>query len=470
MWRLTEFADNTAIIDEQGKQFSYTELEAESKKLVDSFQAKRCLVFVLCENQLGSLLGYVGFINHKIVPLMLDVHLNRDLLQNLMDSYKPEYLWVPQANAHEFAAMTPIYQAHEYVLLKTAFTQGFELYPELALLLTTSGSTGSPKLVRLSYANLLSNTQAIVTYLNLSSQERPITTLPMSYTYGLSIINSHLYVGASIILSNHKMIQPEFWALLKSQKATSFGGVPYTYEMLDKLRFQRMTLPDLKTLTQAGGRLSRELHQKFADYALSTGKKFVVMYGQTEATARISYLPPDMSINKIGSIGIAIPGGKLNLIDDQGTLIQGPHVSGELFYEGTNVTLGYAESGRDLSKGDERNGVLSTGDLAMRDEDGYFYIVGRKKRFLKLYGSRVNLDEVEQLLKSRYPELSIACSGVDDKLTIFVAGDSDDHDILKFITEKTTTNPLAFKVKHIEKIPLNEAGKTLYSALESHYD
>jgi acyl-CoA synthetase (AMP-forming)/AMP-acid ligase II len=151
-------------------------------------------------------------------------------------------------------------------------------------------------------------------------------------------------------------------------------------------------------------------------------------------------------------------------------LIQGPHVSGELFYEGTNVTLGYAESGRDLSKGDERNGVLSTGDLAMRDEDGYFYIVGRKKRFLKLYGSRVNLDEVEQLLKSRYPELSIACSGVDDKLTIFVAGDSDDHDILKFITEKTTTNPLAFKVKHIEKIPLNEAGKTLYSALESHYD
>ena len=265
-------------------------------------------------------------------------------------------------------------------------------------------------------------------------------------------------------------MQKDFWTQLKEFKATSFGGVPYTYEMLDKLRFFRMNLPYLKTMTQAGGRLPLSLHEKFAKYALDNDKNFVVMYGQTEATARMSYLPQEKSLEKAGSIGIAIPGGEFSLEGEDGQKITQPNVAGELVYMGDNVTLGYAESREDLAKGDERNGVLHTGDMAKFDEDGFYYIVGRKKRFLKIFGNRVNLDETEQLIKTEFKELDCACCGIDDCMYIFVDSQNKVDEILHFISQKTGINHSAFKVKSIEKIPRNESGKVLYPSLEEHYD
>ena len=210
-------------------------------------------------------------------------------------------------------------------------------------------------------------------------------------SHQVSILNIHLMVGATILLTDHGLMQKEFWRFLKEQAATSFGGVPYTYEMLDKLRFFRMDLPALRTMTQAGGKLLPELHKKFAEYALEKDKHFVVMYGQTEATARMGYLPYEQSLKKYGSMGIAIPGGQLWLRDVNGNRITEPDVAGELVYEGPNVTLGYAQCREDLIKGDERHGILETGDMAKCDTDGYFYIVGRKKRFLKVFGNRLHL-------------------------------------------------------------------------------
>lgn len=400
--------------------------------------------------------------------MLLDAHLNRDLLESLIEAYKPDYLWVPMDMAVEFD-YTPVYTALEYTLLKTPYTRSFKLHDELALLLTTSGSIGSPKIVRQSYENIKSNTESIVSYLELDSAERPITTLPMSYTYGLSIINSHLWVGASIILTKKPLMNHEFWQQFKDYQATSFGGVPYIYEMLDKLRFLRMELPSLRTMTQAGGKLSPELHKKFAEYAEATGKHFVVMYGQTEATARMAYLPYHKSLKKYGSMGIAIPGGKFSLIDVDGNEITELDVTGELVFEGANVTLGYAECGADLSKGDERHGKLITGDMAKRDVDGFYYIVGRKKRFLKIFGSRTNLDETEQMVKSQFTNMDCACGGVDDKLWVFVTDESEKNNVLKFLTEKTGFNHAAFEVRAIDAIPKNEAGKTLYIELEKYY-
>ncbi|NLG32148.1 MAG: AMP-binding protein, partial [Syntrophomonadaceae bacterium] len=314
MWPLNRFGDNIAIIDEEGNKYSYAGLNWESDNLAANVKSGRCLIFSLCLNELGSLLGYATFINNRIVPLLLDAHLDRELLSSLIESYKPDYLWLPSSMADEFDQFDEVYSVYNYALIKTPYTKEYPIYDELALLLTTSGSTGSPKLVRQSYTNIESNTKSIVEYLDLDETERPITTLPMSYTYGLSILNTHLYVGASIILTQKTLMQKEFWQQFKDYEATSFGGVPYIYEMLDKLRFFRMNLPALRTMTQAGGKLSQELHKKFAEYALETGKKFVVMYGQTEATARMSYLPHDKSLEKCGSIGVAIPGGKFSLI------------------------------------------------------------------------------------------------------------------------------------------------------------
>lgn len=463
MWNLRDFAENTAVVQDDGQRFSYAELADLTDALADKVPP-RSLVFNLCENSIESLVGYVSFINHRIVPLMLDAHIDRALLDNFLTEYKPDYLWLPADKAAEFDGKT-VFEQGNYALVKRADSRAYPLYDELALLLTTSGSTGSPKFVRQSYKNIRANTDSIVEYLKLDSTERPITTLPMNYTYGISILNTHLAVGATILMTQKTLMQREFWDFFMREKATSFGGVPYTYEMLDKLMFFRRKLPDLRTMTQAGGKILPALHKKFAEYAAKEGKHFVVMYGQAEATARMAYLPPEKALEKCGSTGVAIPGGKFDLIDANGGKITTPDTVGELVYTGDNVTLGYAVCGADLAKGDERGGVLQTGDMAQFDADGYFYIVGRKKRFLKIFGNRVGLDETERLIKTQYPELDCACAGKDDAMKIFITDAEKTKEVQNFVAEKTHLNFTAFHVEYIEKIPKNDAGKTLYQEL-----
>ncbi len=221
-------------------------------------------------------------------------------------------------------------------------------------------------------------------------------------------------------------------------------------------------------MTQAGGKLSPELHEKFAAFAEEKGKNFVVMYGQCEATARMGYLPKDKAVEKKGSMGIAIPGGRFRLIDEEGHEIKESGVTGELVYEGKNVTLGYAECGEDLIKGDERKGVLHTGDMAQFDEDGYYYIVGRKKRFLKIYGNRVNLDEMDRILREHF-ETEVVCAGVDDHMTIFLTDETLKDEVRDYASKKTGFNPAAFRAVVIDVIPRTDSGKVKYSDLEQYY-
>lgn len=468
MWEFGIWKEAGALSDDQGNRITYSQLEAEGDKLYSKIK-RRCLVFSLCVNGAGSVIGYTSFINHKVVPVLLNAHLEEGLLKRLLHTYKPEYLWLPDERAGGFSGYKKVYTAYGYTLLLTGYQPQYALADKLALLLTTSGSTGSPKFVRQSYQNILENAKSIVRYLELGCTERPITTLPMNYTYGLSIINSHLLVGAELLLTEYTLMQREFWDFFTVNEATSFGGVPYTYEMLDKLHFFRRDCPSLRTMTQAGGKLSPELHKKFAKYALERGMKFVVMYGQTEATARMSYLPPEKSLEKYGSMGIAIPGGRFSLIDADGQEILEPGVVGELVYEGPNVTLGYAESPEDLLKGDERHGRLETGDMAMRDDEGYYYISGRKKRFLKLFGNRVNLDEIDRMIKDAFKGLECASTGMDDQMFLFITDARYCDGIRKFVAEKTGINPKAFKVTAVPCIPKNDAGKTMYKELEQYY-
>ena len=464
MWKLENFKGNTAVVTETGEHISYERLAQYCLELTANIK-KRCLVFNLCRNEIGSLVAYIGLLNAKIVPLMLKSDLDDELLQDLIIKYKPDYINLPSDSAEKFSDYKTVYSNLGYSLLKTQYDSVYKLNDELALLLTTSGSTGSPKLVRQSYKNIEANTKSIVEYLGLTEAERAITTLPMNYTYGISIINTHLWIGASLILTEKGLMQKEFWQQMKEYEATSFGGVPYTYEMLNRLRFERMQLPALRYITQAGGKLSPQLHEKFAKWAIDAGKKFIVMYGQTEATARMSYLPAEKTLEKYGSMGIAIPGGKFSLIDVDGKKIAEPETVGELVYDGDNVTLGYAECGEDLAKGDERHGRLETGDMAKFDKDGYFFIVGRKKRFLKIFGNRVNLDETEQLLKAKFTTFECACSGIDDKMTIYITDENAKNDVLAFLTEKLRFNAIAFKIIILHNIPRNESGKVLYKDL-----
>lgn len=468
LWDFRQYGERTAMIDNCGMSVTYAQL-AEEESRIAAVVKERCLIFCLCRNAIGSIVGYVSFMNERIVPLLLNAGIEKSFLENLLSVYSPRYIWLPEENAATFEDMERVYECYDYVLLKTGYSIEYELYSELGLLLTTSGSTGSPKFVRQSYTNIMSNAKSIVHYLALNKDERPITTLPMNYTYGLSIINSHLLVGAVLLVTEYGLMQKEFWEFLKKQNATSFGGVPYTYEMLDRLRFYRMDLPSLRTMTQAGGKLTTELHKKFAEYALVHSKKFVVMYGQCEATARMGYLPAEKALEKCGSMGIPIPGGKFRLIGTDGKEVTGTCETGELVYEGPNVTLGYAECGDDLAKGDERHGILETGDMAQFDEDGYYYIVGRKKRFLKIYGNRVNLDEAERLIKGSFANADCAVAGVDDHMYLFVTNENIGAEIKSFIAAKTGLNPAAFQVIVLDEIPKNDSGKILYVKLAEYY-
>ncbi len=468
IWDFQKYRSDIAILDEYGMSLTYGGLYEEGRCLQEAI-GRRCLAFVLCRNETGALVGYTGMLNGGIVPVLLNSQLDRSLLDNLLKAYYPAFLWVPEDMREQFPEMGLIFSSNRYCLLKTGYPEAYPMHQDLALLLTTSGSTGSPKLVRQSYKNVLVNAQAIAEYLALTEAERPITTLPMNYTYGLSIINSHLLVGAMLLVTDKSLAQKEFWAFFQEKGATSFGGVPYTYEMLDRMRFQRKDLPSLRTMTQAGGKLTPELHKKFAEYAKETHKKFVVMYGQCEATARMGYLPAERAIEKYGSMGIAIPGGRFHLIDEAGTVITEPGITGELVYEGPNVTLGYAERGEDLVKGDERNGVLQTGDMAKFDSDGYYYITGRKKRFLKIYGNRVNLDEVDCLVKEKFHHMPCASAGVDDHMVLFITDGGLVEKVEKYVSRTLKLNPAAIQVIAIEEIPKNDAGKIRYTELEKYY-
>ena len=381
--RLSAFSDNIAVITTDN-QYTYKELIEYTQAFNDKL-VKRSLVFCLAENSIGSLLGYLSFITNNIVPLMLDSDLDRELLNGLIDTYKPDYIWLPDDNDNLINGGELVLNILDYSLIKMSCSRDYLLHNDLGLLLPTSGSTGSPKLVKLTYENIYSNASSITKYLSIDKYERPITSLPMYYSFGLSIINSHLIKGATILLTNNSIIEREFWSFLKEQKATSLSGVPYTFEMLKKIRFFNMELPYIKTITQAGGKLNDDLNLEFSEFCKKAGKRFFVMYGQTEATARMSYLPHEYSIKKLGSMGIAIPGGEFSLIDEDGNIIDEHEIEGELVYKGNNVSMGYATCGDDLTKNDNNNGTLVTGDMAKMDSDGFYYIIGRKKRFFKSF-------------------------------------------------------------------------------------
>jgi long-chain acyl-CoA synthetase len=462
---LTKHESNVLLINELGEFCSYAEILdlGTGKPYIETC---RKLVFCLTDNDIGGLGGYLALVVSGAVPLMLGASTSPLQLQGLINSYKPRYIWLPESRKEEIAGAVCLDFFAGYCLLDINGPE-IEINESLSLLMGTSGSTGSPKFVRLSHKNVLSNAQSIADYLELDSTDLPITTLPPSYTYGLSIIHSHILVGATIAVTKKTFFDRSFWNFLSEVEATSFGGVPYHYEMLKKLRFTKMDLPSLKTLTQAGGRMNPELAEEFANYCENSGRRFFIMYGQTEATARMSYLPSKRATSKSASIGIAIPRGKFRLESERGQVISDPDIVGELVYIGPNVSMGYAYGHDDLAKGDERQGVLRTGDLAKRDKDGDYYIEGRLKRFIKLFGNRVNLLDVERLLFDA--GYVVACVGQDDRLEIYLPAPSESQalQIKKLVIDTLKVALPGVAVYGIQELPYNESGKIQYSELHS---
>jgi acyl-coenzyme A synthetase/AMP-(fatty) acid ligase len=454
-------AKRVAVIDEDGVETTYGELITRGRDLIEPL-AERQLILVVCRNSMAAIAGYVALQRAGHVTLMINHKTTENALRGLIDRFRPTYAYLPQDIDHGRMG-TRVGGLDEQVLVATGAEVDYELHPDLATLLPTSGSTGSPDYVRLSYRNLAANTASIIDYLGIQPGDRAITTMPMSYSYGLSIINTHLEAGATIVATERGLTERRFWQLMREAGVTTFGGVPYIYQMLKRLRFEHQEFPALRYITQAGGKLDTVMTREFAAICARKSIGFVVMYGQTEATARIAYVPPDRAESKAGAIGVAIPGGSLRLVDpDSGEPItQG---EGELVYEGRNVSLGNASHRRELAHGDTRNGILFTGDIGRRDEDGFYYIVGRKSRFLKLFGNRVNLDALDQLLLTA--GIEAACGGEDDGLIIYIT-DGTQHDRAReIIATRTELNPRWFRVVELAALPRSDNGKIQYAKLK----
>lgn len=453
--------NHVALIDGAADaSWTYGELSDEVSRRRDSLAVPtKRLLFLFCRNDLPSVAWYLAAVEAGHAVALLNDQMDAQLAANLISLYRPE--WV--------LASLPV-DTEEY---ESPGAAGFwrrrrldraPLHPDLALLLSTSGSTGSPKFVRLRHGNVEANAESIRQALTISDQDVPVAHLPVHYSYGLSVVNSHLLAGASILLAREGLVSPAFWEAVRRYRADSFSGVPYTYQMLRRLGLDKVSAPTLRIMTQAGGKLDIGNIAHFHECMTERQGSFFVMYGQTEATARISILPSTDLPRKLGSAGRAIPGGVIRIHDENGDPVADPEIEGELVYTGPNVMLGYATKREDLAKGDELGGCLFTGDRARLDAEGYVFVLGRSKRDAKLFGLRVNLDELEAFVRRNGPAAAVASS---DRVVVFCEfGTEAAHsEIRAALAAKLKIHRSAFEFRRVDRLPTKDTGKINYEDL-----
>ena len=446
--KLKKFKKNKALILENGKYITYNSLILNSKKISKFLTTQKKLIFLLGQNNLETITGYISFVDKGHTVVLLDYRINNFFLDKLISLYKPSYIFCEKIKLKK-KFFTPLFTFRSYVLFYNKQNPEYILHDDLMLLMSTSGSTGSPKLVKQSYLNIASNTDNIIKYLKIKSKDTTITSLPISYVYGLSVINTHLFKGAKIILTNKSMVEKKFWELIEKFKANNFAGVPYNYSIVEKI-FKERVPPSIKYTTQAGGKMNHLLIKNIIRIYKKNKIKFFQMYGAAEATSRMSYLEWAHADKKIGSIGKPIPGGNFYLVDNKEKKIKKSFKNGELIYQGKNVFMGYAKNINDLSKPGTSRGLLKTGDLAYKDKSGFYFIVGRKNRYCKIYGIRVNLPELESLLYERGVD-SIMKEGSENQIIVYTKNVRKIKKQLKYISELTSINSNVFIVKTLPK-------------------
>lgn len=442
---LAAWGERPALVFPDGRVISYRELDERARRQALSFPRSRCLVSLepeLCEH---AVIAYLAALAAGHVVAMQAPRTNGGAPWT--DGFAPDcgYRRIEDRwrTEHLDGSVTP-------------------LHPDLGVLLSTSGSTGCGKAVRLSTTNISANARSIAEYLTLGADDRACLILPLHYSYGLSVLNAHLSVGASLYIPDGSIIDPGFLDGLAASGCTNLSGVPYSYELLEKVGFRERVFPQLRFMTVAGGRMAPARVRVYDEHLRARGADLFVMYGQTEATARIAFVPPARLKGNEDRIGIAIPGGALSIEDEEGRTIAGSGTAGELVYRGPNVMMGYASSRQDLALG-AGLGKLHTGDLAVREADGLFRIVGRMKRMSKIAGLRIGHDALEQALEQH--GLVAAITGDDDGLHVFVEGEGRVEDVRRLIVAASGLTLAHIRASEVAGLPRLPSGKIDYSAL-----
>jgi long-chain acyl-CoA synthetase len=436
-----------------GRVWTQDELATEVNALADRLRTdRRELIFNLCSgSDLASVMGYLGAARAGHAVAQLEGRLPPELTEALIARYRPAFI------LHSTDGRT--------VTVRTGEPGGPPVADDLLVLLSTSGTTGSPKLARLSVGNIESHNDQIIEYLGIDERERAIQSLPIHFSYGLSILNTHLAAGASVILPAHSIMRPEFWADAARWGGTSFAGVPYSYAILDRAGMLRDRMPaSLRTLTQSGGRLAPEAIVKLHGMMAARGGRLFVMYGQTESTARMSYVPPGAQPAKAHCVGIPIADSRFTIKTPAGESAE-PETEGEVIFRGPNVMLGYAERREDLARGDDLGGVLHTGDVGIIDADGFLRLTGRTKRIAKVFGLRISLDEVEAAAGAY--GLVAAVDGGDQVMLWRLSGaEISAENLAVELARRFNLKSRAFAVHDLDELPLNARGKVDYAALK----
>lgn len=454
--------EKTILIDPETKEEIKVKNLLKYKKNFNLDFKKKKLALILADNSISFLINYYLFLNSNYLLMLIPISTDEKDIREIIKKFKPNMIItkinMTYKNINSYKKLKIIC---DHQIYKSRQINNYKINKNLSLLLTTSGSTGFKKFVKISKQNLLSNTKSIIKELKIKNKDITITTLPPEYTYGLSIINTHLHVGGKIVVNNRSIIEKNFWHSLKMFNVTNFGGVPFTYDILKKLKFEKLisNLKNLKYLTQAGGKLSNSSHKFFLNLLKKHKKKFYIMYGATEATSRMSILSPNS--NKIGSIGKPIYNTKMWIKKNNSK-----NDIGEIEFKGKNIFKGYAKSFKDLNNLKNEK-ILKTGDLGRKDKLGNFYIIGRQSRILKITGRRINLDELENKLLKTF-KISFRITGTDDKIKIFFKGKTNLNLIINYITNKLHINKNFFITKKVKKYPLTSSGKIDYNKLNEN--
>ncbi|QOG01276.1 AMP-binding protein [Flavobacterium sp. MDT1-60] len=431
-----------------------------SKSIADMHQSLeienlRSVVFIYNDNQLPAIETLLNFYQSRYTIALLGMGLLEDFKENLEQKYTPYYIYDP--TRAEIEGYTAVNASDTIVLFKRNVNLVYPIHPKIKLLLSTSGTTGSPKFVRLSDENLVQNAKSIVEYMPIRTDDVVPLNVPINFVYGLSIFTTNCIKANQIVCTDKDAFQKEFWADFKKYGYSTLGGVPYFYEMLYSIGFFKKDHPSLRYLTHTGGMLNHKLIEAISDFSEKFGKQFFAQYGQTEACGRMAYLPPKDLLRKGTSIGLPVKNGSFE-IDNE---------TDELIYTGPNVFGGYANVRGDLQFFEQQE-KLHTGDKARKDDEGYYYIVGRIKRIVKLFGVRLNLDETELLLKDALGGQTFICLGINDKHLAVMYTDKNLNKelILKVLKAKLNLHANSLKVMFIEDVPLTPNGKVNYPLLK----
>ncbi len=486
------YPDKTAVIHGSALH-TYIEIEKKANSmahwLLESGIKKGDRIGLLLKNSIDYIIAYYGLLKAGAVAVPLNTGIGSEELIPMVKSCTPKVLItekffkpivdeIIQALSFDLVLLYSDMPEEPYMSIASIYSSYPDTRPQvdvinldLASIIYTSGSTGKPKGVVLSHLNIATNTRSITSYLHLTQRDRCMVVLPFYYVYGKSLLNTHFSVSASIVIDNRFLFPNAVLQAMVKHEATGFSGVPSTFSiLLNRSSIAQMNFPHLRYLTQAGGHMpeahKRQLMEIFPD------KDIYIMYGATEASARLAYLEPSELNNRIRSFGKAIPNVELKIIMENGEFAE-PGKEGEVVARGANIMSGYwndPESTRDVLI----NGWYHTGDLARQDDMGFFYITGRKRDMIKVGKFKVSANEVEEVLFQHPDVEEAAVIGAPDSLLgeaiiAFVVLNQDSNtpeaDLLAFCSQHLPRHKVPESIRKIDKLPKNESGKILKQPL-----